>query len=44
MFNLHVVPSNDVKPKLDLFNTLTTAEDSFMTIINNQVDGLIKTF
>ena len=42
--NLHIVSSDDVQTKLHLFNSLIWAEYSFMTIINDKVDGLIEPF
>ena len=40
--HLHIISSNDMKTKLHLFNPLIRAEHSLMTIIDDQVNGLIK--
>ena len=41
---LHIVSSDDVKSKLNLLHSLVGAEYPFMTIINDEVDCLIKSF
>lgn len=40
---LHIIPSNDVETKNDLFNTLCYREHAFMRVLKNDIDCLIKT-
>lgn len=42
--NSHIVSSDNMKPQLNLFNTLTGAKNSFVAIIYNKVDRLIESF
>lgn len=38
----HIVSSDDVKAQHHLLHPLTGAEDSLMTLVQDQVDGLIE--
>lgn len=40
--NSHVVSSDDVKPQHHLLHPLTGAEHSLVTLVEDQVDGLIE--
>lgn len=41
---LHIIPSYNVQSQHYLLNSLWRTEHSFMAFIQNQVNGLIKTF
>jgi len=41
---LHIISSDYVESKLNLLHTLVGAEYSFMTVIYNEVDCLVKSF
>lgn len=42
--DLHVIASNNVESQHHLFHALTRTENSLVTLVQDQVDGLIKAF
>lgn len=43
-YNSHIVSPDDVQSQNDLFHALRRAVHSLVTLVQDQVDGLVKTF